>query len=284
MKEAEHGFGKALVVFIDILGSRGRTNFDELYNINNIFHTELEKNSKNDKKHTVYERTIHTFSDCSYIIYDFKENVDESRKKLGSLFEVALCNLEPLLCQFLAKGFLFRGGVVYDDVYYEKNRSLLFGPAINRAYELESKKAIYPRILLDDFVAKQVISTWEKERDESDLLKFSMPELYAEIGNIKENIEGIVAIKDKDDYYIHNYLRAFGKDVSMEGLINKSNQEFLLECIEMCETNIKKYKFINNNISLKYEWLYYYIFSVVTDENDMKCFHDIMNIENQNTF
>ena len=53
--------------------------------MNSIFHNQLEKNQHQDKSHTVYERHIYIFSDCSYIIYDYKEGVDELRKDIQNL-------------------------------------------------------------------------------------------------------------------------------------------------------------------------------------------------------
>lgn len=64
-----NGFSKYLVIFVDILGSQDRTDFQETYQINKIFHEELEKNNKNDMEHTVYFRKIYSFSDCAYIFY-----------------------------------------------------------------------------------------------------------------------------------------------------------------------------------------------------------------------
>ena len=84
------------------------------------FHRELTQNQLNDNYHTytAYKRKIFTFSDCAYIIYDFKDGIEDYRKDLRQLFDIALRNTEPLLVQFLKKGFLCRGGIAYGDVYY----------------------------------------------------------------------------------------------------------------------------------------------------------------------
>jgi len=50
----------------------------------------------------------------------------------------------------LEKGFLFRGAVVYGKVVHTENK--LFGPAFLKAYEMEQKQAIFPRIIIDDDV------------------------------------------------------------------------------------------------------------------------------------
>ena len=68
------GFHKAIVIFIDILGSRSRNSFEELYEINELFHTVLLNNAKQNHKLDRLKRHIYTFSDCAYIIYDEKEN------------------------------------------------------------------------------------------------------------------------------------------------------------------------------------------------------------------
>jgi hypothetical protein len=48
---------------------------------------------------------------------------------------------------FLASNFLLRGGITRGQLIH--NDKLLFGPAMNRAYELESDLARYPRIIID---------------------------------------------------------------------------------------------------------------------------------------
>lgn len=42
---------------------------------------------------------------------------------------------------------IFRGGITYGQIFHDSE--MIFGPAMNRAYRLESKEAIYPRIIID---------------------------------------------------------------------------------------------------------------------------------------
>jgi hypothetical protein len=48
----------------------------------------------------------------------------------------------------LADGLLLRGGLTGGKVYMD-DAGLAFGPAINRAYELEAHSAVYPRVVVD---------------------------------------------------------------------------------------------------------------------------------------
>ena len=71
----EKGFRKAVIIFVDILGSQDREGFDEWYNIMRIFSEAVKREKELDTAHpwTIYKRKIHVFSDCAYIIYDYKE-------------------------------------------------------------------------------------------------------------------------------------------------------------------------------------------------------------------
>jgi hypothetical protein len=64
----------------------------------------------------------------------------------------------PMLIQLMAiiqvgaavAGFLIRGGITIGDVIHDEE--CVFGPGLNRAYELESKIARFPRFVLDQQV------------------------------------------------------------------------------------------------------------------------------------
>lgn len=242
------GFSKYLVIFVDILGSQNRTDFQEMYHINKIFHEEFEKNQESDMSHTVYCRKIYTFSDCAYIFYGFKEEIAEEHKNLGKLFTVALCNCESLFLRFLGERIVFRGGISYGDAYIDPHRSMFFGNAVNKAYKLESETAIHPRIVIEEFVATEII-------ENISTVKYNM------IGNMPEYMpyiamgmmpqipctgDGIVE-EDIDGQYIFNYLH-FPENNIISGDCYLSAQEFIEELIKYCLEQIvenKKYKVID---------------------------------------
>lgn len=276
------GYKDALVFFIDILGSQNRTNFNELLDINETFHRELERNQKNDNNHThvVYKRTIFTFSDCAYIIYDFKDGIEEERKDLRKFFDIALRNTEPLFVEFLKKGFICRGGIAYGEVYYETGRSLFFGPAINRAHFYEEKIAKSPRIIMDEKIATEVISLNREQINNS-----ASPQL----ARLNEYIGGQIVLKDEDGRYYLNYLNTLSQGINYSDWIavcelwnellplelSKQDAQIadLMGELNRCNDEQERMKLQSKiqrcyNIIEKYEWLYKYLIrsSPETDE------------------
>ena len=260
-------YTKCLVIFIDILGTQDRNSFETLFEVNNIFHKQLEayEDNNNQLSHTVYERKVHTFSDCAYIFYYFKENIEENRKDLGKLFKAALYNTEFLILEFLSHDFLCRGGITYGDAYFEKDRSLFFGPAVNRAYYLESKIAKYPRIVVDNEVFEEV------EKAENKLIEeFNRYNPLSKVTTIEET-NGKILKLDSDKLYYLNYLNSMqlghnfytSNRMSLRGL-NKS-------CLEFCSKEIQKFKMKKeesvseeeankmDGILSKYEWFKIYL-------------------------
>lgn len=253
MCSEQKDFSKYLVIFVDILGSQNRTDFQELYNINTIFHDELEKNQQRDMFHTVYFRKIYTFSDCAYIFYGFKDGITDEQKDIGKLFTVALCNCEPLFLRFLKERIIFRGGIYYGDAYIDPHRNMFFGDAVNRAYKLESVVAVHPRVVIDPFVAENAMENISQ-------VKYEMigqnPELIPYIGMGLMPImpltgDGIVET-DLDGQYIFNYLHFPENNIGSPDTY-LSCQDFIEELMEFC------FEQIENNKQYKIIDKYYYL-------------------------
>lgn len=93
--------------------------------------------------------TVTQFSD-SFVISCPAENPGSCR-----LLVQAVDKLQHLF--FKSMGMLMRGGVSKGQLIHEQGGPL-FGPAMNKAYFLESKAAIYPRVIFDESSAKHVSS------------------------------------------------------------------------------------------------------------------------------
>ena len=235
MGNESNSFSKYLVIFVDILGSQNRDDFQETYKINKIFHEELERNKQNDMMHTAYFRKIYTFSDCAYIFCGFKDGISDERKDEGELFKVALCNCEPIFLRFIKERILFRGGISYGDAYVDSLKSMFFGEAVNKAYKLESEIAIHPRIVIDDYIAKAVLENISSE-------KYKMPETGE--GIIEQDIDEKKIYKN-----IHN---PENKIILNEYYL--SGDDFIKEIIDYCAEQINKnthYKIIDKYFYLQ---------------------------------
>lgn len=160
-------YEKRLTLFIDFLG------FKEL-----VEKSVSDKKILNDLVRAIADATetanignksdFHAtqFSDCLVLSY---------RLKADALFEM-FNKLSLILVRITARGYLIRGGLTYGDLLHTDNE--LMGPAMIRAYQLESQVAKWPRVILDPEVfddlinnpSASVIKTVKKylERDKKD--------------------------------------------------------------------------------------------------------------------
>lgn len=64
------------------------------------------------------------------------------------LFQLFLSTIQNFISELLEMGIFVRGGISIGWTYHKDN--IVFGDGLIRSYELESSKALYPRIILDD--------------------------------------------------------------------------------------------------------------------------------------
>lgn len=253
MSDEQNKYSDYLVIFVDIFGSQNRTDFCELYQINKIFHEELERNQQNDLSHVVYHRKIYTFSDCAYIFYGFKDGISEERKDVGKLFTVALCNCESLFLRFLKEKIIFRGGVCYGEAYLDPCRNMFFGSAVNNAYKLESEVAVHPRIVIDRFVAEKILGNISQVRDDMKKRNQEYVSLIERglMPNFPITGEGIVE-QDIDEQYIFNYLHFPENNMILQECYLFC-KDFIEELVHFCREQIDK------NTQYKVIDKYYYL-------------------------
>jgi hypothetical protein len=140
-------YEQRIIAFIDILG------FKELVN-----------KSKNDE--TILQIIYESLDRMHVIKMAVDSDKDELTKPKVSIFSdnIVISSLagskESILgvfwnCMYLqisllVRGVYLRGGISSGELYHDNN--FVVGPALIKAYELESKYAIYPRIVLDDCI------------------------------------------------------------------------------------------------------------------------------------
>lgn len=174
-----------VVAFIDIMGVKAQIEKSEKPS-DFLMYTTIMKMIKN-QSFAANNLQFFAFSDCMYII----ANRQDFNKVLLTLSWLAFCMLfdnstkvgdgtengyEDIL---IDNCFKVRGGITYGKVFVVPQNNMVFGTAPINAYVLEDKTAIYPRILMDDLIMKQLPPN---------------------------NLDSFSAVKDEDGHYYFDFL------------------------------------------------------------------------------
>lgn len=142
-----------VTAFIDILGfkdllsgtvQKGEDNPEKIQEIFDAYKSirevwDLDKSETSFSKDIPKDsKRISTFSDC--LVISFK--ADEKSEIFSTLIEI-----KWMIMRLIYRGILCRGAVTYGKLIHTDE--VLFGPALAEAYILESKAALYPRVILD---------------------------------------------------------------------------------------------------------------------------------------
>ena len=238
-------YEESFVAFVDILGtSMLLKNTKKLSDLAFLFSLLglIEENAKRKNK-----IVLTRFSDSIFVVapkdafcelLEFLSccsinSLTQSRQQIANT-----ANVEQMGCRLL------RGGVCYGKVfslksYLQKKQlevqeldDLIVGPAVPKAYELESQSAVFPRIVIDENTVKKAITSgeWDKMTKKSIL---------------KKDTDGIVYLDSFE------FLRE-----------NRQKYEFpkgkIDEAIEWAGQQLVKYEG-NENICKKYKWLIKYL-------------------------
>lgn len=170
------GYQTAAVIFLDVLGTRDRTTFSEKFAVHRLFHEEVRRNEARQEQspHVIYSRELRSFSDCVYILYTYKENIEECRKNDLNLLYTCLYNTSISLLRILDAGFVARGGATIGSCFLDELG--FFGPAVEEAYSIESTHAMHPRVVLGDEVGKQLYE-WERTLEVDDVVAAMFTEM-----------------------------------------------------------------------------------------------------------
>ncbi|CAG7611045.1 hypothetical protein PAESOLCIP111_01324 [Paenibacillus solanacearum] len=215
-------YEERVVVFIDILGFREHIKksvndaeyFVKLRDTLNII-SELKDESDDETR-----RQITVFSDSIVISYP----VQLPGAVFGCLLDVVHIQLE-----MMRMGILMRGGIAVGQLCHNDN--IVYGPAMVEAYELESKAAIYPRVIVSPKVFEAALQNPENTPEE-DL----------------EYIDGL-RLKDWDGNWYVDFLRQ-RQEVDYEIDYYRALLTIKSVIISEIEKNQQK-----ADVLMKYQWL-----------------------------
>lgn len=160
------------------------------------------------------DRQITQFSDSIVVSFQLTDK---------NAFIQLLDDIMQIVVNFILKGYLVRGGITYGKLLHRDN--IVFGPAMISAYELESKIAIYPRIIFDRELVEELInngdyalkSLFNDEIESSNFWKEDFDGKY-----YLNFLKGSEIYMDPTDYYSH-FLPELRKFITT-ALRNRSNQ------------------------------------------------------------
>lgn len=223
-------YTKKLVAFTDILGFKSKTNIkgdDEKNKVHSNL-LELKKFSeKINNSNKGYSNSIKSFRFSDSCMFSAPED------KLTQLLQI----LHLMQLHFAANNFFIRGAVTYAEIYDENN--FFYGKGMNQAYELESKKAIYPRIILDPQIFPSSRTPSKKTLSE----------------NLNDKIsENTYISEDFDKIKYIDFFNKSNLDIENNPDLHQNHDQTLEKIKKHIDFNIQKNR-CNPNILLKYLWL-----------------------------
>lgn len=183
------------------------------------------------------------FSDCVALSYSAQET--------SGVFYL-LHGMALAIVDLAARGYLVRGAVTVGPLYHSKSH--VVGPAMVAAYEMESKQAMYPRVIVDPKVFKIAAKHRQPNHDPKD-----------EIGYVRDLIR-----EDTDGQWFCDYV-SWNSVVAAFGLEDEAYGDYLYRLSRLIERGLSN---ANPMVAQKYLWLHrQYLesidkFSAITPDHD----------------
>lgn len=149
-----------IVAFIDILGFRNMIDATVKDDVVQQTKLQLLIDSLALMQEEFSKVVDHSELPYSFLITYFSDSIVLSLKRHNSLGLITVFEiLKRIQIRLIKKKILLRGGVVVGKLIHQPG--LILGPAMNEAYDLESKSALYPRITIDPDVMEMAAQEHE---------------------------------------------------------------------------------------------------------------------------
>jgi hypothetical protein len=245
-KKRAVNYERSLLTYIDILGFRDLISSKTPNDISRFIRVVREAVEPTRWKTDFPELTkeeFANFSDLSIIWTPLRRK--SKFPPQGEIHSQILRMVHAQSVLLFDESILIRGGITVGDV--ARSYGQLFGPAVVRAYDLESKVARFPRIVVGEEVLHELStnpSLWVHDRD-TDLKAVN-----------------ILLRKDSDGEYFVDYLRV------MEGELEEPSKysSYLLWHQEFIAQGLLKYRRDASVVS-KFKWLKEYHDSTVQNRS-----------------
>lgn len=181
MKNKNIQYERRLVAFIDVLGFRdliknsesNPTSLENIYNAINYFKNWGKPESWNLKTIEIEEDAkkigvdlfnINGKSNCTCFSDSIVVSVSISESDINAIFSTLVANISFFGANIIQKGILIRGAITIGNLIHE-DKGIIMGQGFIDAYNLESKLACFPRIIISDKLIKELNYPLDAKRD-----------------------------------------------------------------------------------------------------------------------
>lgn len=229
-------YKERIIAFVDILGFKEkiaksnitRMEAESIHRaLNRIYKVKKDNEGSGFMNLKSQGVEVTTFSDSAVISYPAEKD--------NLLF--LILDLIHLQLDLTMDDVLIRGGLTIGDLYHDGN--IVYGPAMNMAYKLESQVAIYPRIIVD---------------------KAAIEQYYAYVNGDEYDLNDIESLlrRDRDGLF---YVDMLNQDQEM----NDAGTEYYEWLSVLRNIIITGLSHKDIAVKVKYQWLQEYFNEVVTD-------------------
>lgn len=215
-----------IIAFIDFLGTTNLicsdSQNDSLNYMHNLYQFSIDISKKLDKPESD-DLVIKVFSDNIVLAKKLSTDKEQRYKDIACLIKAAARFQITSVSEGV--GYLVRGGITIGDLFVDE--MMVYGKALVKAYGLESKTAIYPRIVFDKKTAYEI-------KKYENLLSF-----------INEDFDGVDFLNYLNNcYFMGEYLQNAFQKMKFEA--SKKTNERILQNLNWHKNYVNKYLIQNN--------------------------------------
>lgn len=243
MDTKEIKYEKRMVLYLDILGFKNAVNRSvndsklllKIHKALKNIYSDRIKNYSGPLKGVDYGTQVSVFSDNIVL--------SEPYGSEGSWFSF-LYAIYWLINEILWDGFLVRGAISIGELYHDEQ--IVFGPALNEAYENENNIANYPRVIFTKETLNEGLKT----------------AMHKDMNEERKVLSNILEVDEDGLIYINNITKKHEFDYQEDYI------ELLFKVKRMIEIGLKS---DNLKVVSKYEWLKSKYNNLYNENMDSRC-------------
>lgn len=167
-------YQKKVIIYIDLLGFKDFIHFthktanNQSGKISRVFNFfNFLKKLVDQGQSLTKSKVISHFSDLIVISFDAQD---------FEAFHDEIKDIQTIISNCIVNGFFVRGSVIYGEIVHTPE--IIFGPGLIEAYQLETEKAVFPRVIIDETIIKDFNDVKPSKFDIEDIVNIDNDGLY----------------------------------------------------------------------------------------------------------